>query len=185
MNERIPSIWECECCGNDNNDCTCPECRTCGMAGNASCYSNCGHPVEKLIPCPLMEGRLVREDGSPLTDPMEYPDFFFGDEQDQVYVSYCIVNGMLIIHGVVDSDSGRYCDNLFYEVSNVCDTEDFGKEVANACYHAMDAITTAEPLDLPDGEYAKTWTTIDELTTKVAKEFNARKAYYDVTEEVN
>jgi hypothetical protein len=30
----------CECCGHDPADCICPECPTCGSAGDKSCYHN-------------------------------------------------------------------------------------------------------------------------------------------------
>jgi hypothetical protein len=129
----------CECCGNHPHDCTCPECNKCGEQGNPECATTCGLPVERTMPDPHLDGRIVREDGSRLTDPMDSPDWSYGNDQDQVYVSYAIVNGIAIIHGVYDYDSSADCADLFYETYEIRSTKDFGSHVANACYGAVDS----------------------------------------------
>lgn len=44
--ERLSQDHPCECCQNDADDCICPICPECGMAGDPACYKEDGHGMK-------------------------------------------------------------------------------------------------------------------------------------------
>jgi len=128
----------CECCGERDMACTCMECVKCGAIGDPDCSERCGTPNERTEPSDYVEGRIQYADGRRLTDPIGAPVFCYGTEEYGAYVDYCIINGQIHVHGVVDCEA--FCEDLYYDVYELrgLNAEKVQALVENACWYAVE-----------------------------------------------
>jgi hypothetical protein len=165
----------CECCGERDMACTCMECVKCGAIGDPDCSERCGTPNERIEPSSIADGRFQYvADGKPLTDPLCAPAFSFGTEEYGVYVDYCIINGTIHTHGVVDAEA--FCEDLFYDIDKLRDlnAENIRTLVENACWRAVEVcveqgigVTNANPTD-----------EIERLASDVVEEYKHHMSHY-------